>query len=284
MHVSIVAHAVKPGLKRIPQIKNIIAIASGKGGVGKSTVCINLAKALQQLGAKVGVLDADIYGPSVPTMLQVDATAIAAHRATAITPDNKFMPLAVDGIATMSLAYLLASDDPTIWRGPMASKALMQLLEQTAWPELDYLIVDLPPGTSDVHLTMLQKVPLTAAVVVTTPETTATKISAKAILMFNKLEIPVLGLIENMSFARCSNCNHVNHPFGDGGGAALAVTHQLPLLGQIPLGGVGDEEVADNHHHHHHNNNFINIATQMQQRCALLARDYSLAVGVKVVS
>ncbi len=215
-------------LAPIPNVKNVIAVSSGKGGVGKSATAVNLAYALQQEGARVGILDADIYGPSVPIMLGNPS----AHPDS---KDNRTMhPLMVKGVAANSIGYLVDSDSATIWRGPMATKALKQLIYETKWPLIDYLIVDLPPGTGDVHLTMAQQVPLSAAVIVTTPQTLATADAKKGIAMFEKLEIPVLGVVENMSYFECK-CGEKSYPFSQGGSVTLAKEHGTEVLGELPL-------------------------------------------------
>jgi ATP-binding protein involved in chromosome partitioning len=216
-------------LAPITNIKNIIAVASGKGGVGKSTTSINLAFALMKEGAKVGILDADIYGPSIPIMLG----NTSAHPES---EDNKHMqPLMAHGLVANSIGYLVPQDDAAVWRGPMASRALTQLLNETLWPVLDYLIVDMPPGTGDIQLTMAQQVPLTAAVIVTTPQDLALADAQKGISMFEKVDVPVLGLIENMSYYQCRACGTKDYVFSKDGGEALAERHGLPLLGQLPL-------------------------------------------------
>jgi ATP-binding protein involved in chromosome partitioning len=213
----------------VTNIKNIIAVASGKGGVGKSTTSINLAFALQQEGAKVGILDADIYGPSIPIMLGNEG----AHPTSS---DNKHMqPLQAHGMVANSIGYLVPQEDAAVWRGPIASRALKQLLDETLWPVLDYLIVDMPPGTGDIQLTMAQQVPLTAAVVVTTPQDLALADAQKGISMFEKVNVPVLGLVENMSYYQCRVCGTKDYVFSKDGGEALAERHGLPLLGQLPL-------------------------------------------------
>ena len=222
----------------VTNIKNIIAVASGKGGVGKSTTSINLAFALMQEGAKVGVLDADIYGPSIPIML-------GNPDAHPHSDDNKHMqPLVSHGVVANSIGYLVPQDDAAVWRGPMASRALKQLIDETLWPVLDYLIVDMPPGTGDIQLTMAQQVPLTAAVVVTTPQDLALADAQKGISMFDKVNVPVLGLIENMSYYQCRACGTKDYIFSKDGGEALAERHGLPLLGQLPLD-IGIREHAD---------------------------------------
>lgn len=214
---------------RLPSVKNIIAVASGKGGVGKSTTSINLAFALLQEGARVGVLDADIYGPSVPIMLGNPDEHPGSE-------DQKHMyPLECHGLVANSVGYLVPADNATIWRGPMASRALQQLVSDTLWPELDYLIVDMPPGTGDIQLTLAQQVPVTAAVVVTTPQDLALADAIKGIAMFNKVDIPVLGLVENMSYHQCKQCGHKEHVFSSGGGQKLAEKYATTLLGQLPL-------------------------------------------------
>ena len=213
----------------VTNIKNIIAGASGKGGVGKSTTSINLAFALMQEGAKVGILDADIYGPSIPIML-------GNPDAHPESEDNKHMqPLMAHGLVANSIGYLVPQKDAAVWRGPMASRALKQLLDETLWPVLDYLIVDMPPGTGDIQLTMAQQVPLTASVVVTTPQDLALADAQKGISMFEKVNVPVLGLIENMSYYQCRACGTKDYVFSKDGGEALAERHGLPLLGQLPL-------------------------------------------------
>ena len=213
----------------VTNIKNIIAVASGKGGVGKSTTSINLAFALMQEGAKVGILDADIYGPSIPIML-------GNPDAHPESEDNKHMqPLKAHGLVANSIGYLVPQEDAAVWRGPMASRALKQLLDETLWPVLDYLIVDMPPGAGDIQLTMAQQVPLTASIVVTTPQDLALADAQKGISMFEKVNVPVLGLIENMSYYQCRACGTKDYVFAKDGGEALAERHGLPLLGQLPL-------------------------------------------------
>ena len=210
-------------------IKNIIAVASGKGGVGKSTTTVNLAYALIAEGAKVGILDADIYGPSIPTLLGL-------KNAKPSSADGKLMdPLTAHGLNAMSIGFLVDKDDATVWRGPMASGAFNQLLTETAWPELDYLLIDMPPGTGDIQLTLAQKVPVAAAVIVTTPQDMALIDAAKGIAMFDKVNVPVLGIIENMSYHLCENCGHKSHIFGEAGGLEMANSKQTQLLGQLPL-------------------------------------------------
>ena len=214
---------------RHSQIKHIILVASGKGGVGKSTSAVNLARGLQQNGAKVGILDADIYGPSVPILLGL------ADDSPAAKDENTLLPMEKSGLFAQSIGFLLPKGDATVWRGPMASSALMQLLNETAWPELDYLIVDMPPGTGDIQLTMSQKIPASGAVIITTPQDLALADATKGIDMFNKVNVPIVGLLENMSYFHCQHCNGVNHIFGQDGGKYLAERISIPLLGQVPL-------------------------------------------------
>ena len=224
----IAAHAVQPALAPSPRIRNVIAVGSGKGGVGKSTTAVNLALALQRLGAKVGVLDADVYGPSVPAMLGLSGRPES--------PDNKSIePLRAFGVEAMSIGLLVDVDAPMIWRGPMATSALTQLFNDTRWGDLDYLLVDLPPGTGDIQLTLAQKIPVAGAVIVTTPQDIATLDARKALKMFEKVKVPVLGIVENMAVHVCSNCGHAEHLFGQGGGEAMAAQYGVPLLGSLPL-------------------------------------------------
>ncbi|GAA0493656.1 iron-sulfur cluster carrier protein ApbC [Tatumella punctata] len=210
-------------------VKNIIAVSSGKGGVGKSSTAINLALALQAEGARVGLLDADIYGPSIPLMMGTEQQRPSS-------PDGKHMaPVMAHGLATNSIGYLVTEENAMVWRGPMASKALLQLLNETLWPDLDYLIIDMPPGTGDIQLTLAQNIPVTAALVVTTPQDVALLDARKGVVMFNKVDVPVLGIIENMSQHICSNCGHHEAIFGTGGAERLAEEYGITLCGQIPL-------------------------------------------------
>lgn len=212
-----------------PRIRHIIVVASGKGGVGKSTTTVNIALALQKLGNRVGVLDADIYGPSIPTMLGVDNVKPELE-------NEQFVPVNAHGLAMLSIGSLLDRDNtPVAWRGPKATGALMQLYNQTNWPQLDYLVIDMPPGTGDVQLTLAQRIPVTGAVIVTTPQHIALLDAQKGIEMFNKTHIPVLGVVENMALHTCSNCNHTEAIFGTGGGERIAEQYQVPLLGRLPL-------------------------------------------------
>ena len=224
----VVAHAVQRGVQLLPKVKNIVAVASGKGGVGKSTTAVNLALALAAEGASVGILDADIYGPSVPMMMGIDGRPES--------DDGKTMePLENYGLQVMSIGFLVAKDEAMIWRGPMATQALEQLLRQTNWRDLDYLIVDMPPGTGDIQLTLSQRVPMTGAVVVTTPQDIALLDAKKGIKMFEKVGVPILGIVENMAVHVCSQCGHVEHIFGADGGKKMAAEYQMDYLGALPL-------------------------------------------------
>ena len=224
----VIAHAVQRGVQLLPGVKNIVAVASGKGGVGKSTTAVNLALALAAEGAKVGILDADIYGPSVPMMMGVDGKPESE--------DGKTMePLENYGVQVMSIGLLVAQDQAMIWRGPMATQAIDQLLRQTNWGDLDYLVVDMPPGTGDIQLTLSQRVPLTGAVIVTTPQDIALLDARKGIKMFEKVGVPILGIIENMASHVCSQCGHVEHIFGADGGRKMAEEYGMDYLGALPL-------------------------------------------------
>lgn len=225
----IVAHAVQDGVqKTLPQIKNIIAVASGKGGVGKSTVAVNLALALAAEGAEVGILDADIYGPSQPQMLGIQGQA---H----VYENKQFEPMRSHGLQSMSIGYLIDVNTPMIWRGPMVSTALQQLLRDTRWQEMDYLIVDLPPGTGDIQLTLAQKIPVSGVVIVTTPQDIALLDARKGLEMFRKVKVSILGIVENMSVHTCSQCGHEESIFGAGGGERIAKDCGVDLLGSLPL-------------------------------------------------
>jgi len=224
----VVSHAVQRGVKLVPGIKNIIAVASGKGGVGKWTTAVNLALALAAEGAAVGVLDADIYGPSQPMMLGI------AGRPE--SKDGKSLePMVGHGLQAISIGFLIDIDTPMVWRGPMVTQALEQLLKDTRWRELDYLVVDLPPGTGDIQLTLAQKVPVTGAVIVTTPQDIALIDARKGLKMFEKVGIPILGVVENMSIHVCPKCGHESHIFGEGGAARMVKDYGTELLGQLPL-------------------------------------------------
>ena len=239
-HVSTFVTEIKP--HDIKGIKNIIAVASGKGGVGKSTTAVNLAYGLIEEGAKVAILDADIYGPSIPMMLGIRDERPESE-------DGKtLLPMRSHELYAMSLGFLVDEKDATVWRGPMASRAFMQLLNETAWPDIDYLIVDMPPGTGDIQLTLAQQVPVAGSVVVTTPQDIALADAEKGIAMFNKVSVPVLGIIENMSYYQCTNCGHKDHLFGQDGGKRIAASHKTALLGQLPLDirirEAGDEGIS----------------------------------------
>ncbi len=224
-------------IKAHPRIKHIILIASGKGGVGKSTTTVNIALALQKLGKRVGVLDADIYGPNIPNMLGV------ADK-TPIQENNQFVPIEAHGLAMLSIGSLLASEQtPVAWRGIKATGALMQMYNQTNWPNLDYLLIDMPPGTGDIQLTLAQRIPITGAVIVTTPQYIALLDAQKGIEMFKKTNIPVIGVVENMALHTCSNCGHSEAIFGEGGGDKMVAEYQVPLLGQLPLAKAIREQV-----------------------------------------
>jgi ATP-binding protein involved in chromosome partitioning len=222
------AHKVQKDLNPLPKVKNIIAVASGKGGVGKSTTAVNLALALVAEGAKVGVLDADIYGPSIPRMLGVSGKPDS-------TDGQHIEPKLAHGIQAMSIGFLIEEDTPMIWRGPMVTQALTQLLNETNWVDLDYLIIDLPPGTGDIQLTLCQRVPVSGALIVTTPQDIALLDARKGLKMFEKVEVPVLGIVENMAIHICSQCGHAEHVFGSGGGKHMSDEYDVPLLGSLPL-------------------------------------------------
>ncbi|MDI1291228.1 MAG: iron-sulfur cluster carrier protein ApbC [Methylobacter sp.] len=226
--VKIVSHAVQQALKPLPNVKNIIAVASGKGGVGKSTTAVNLALALAAEGANVGILDADIYGPSIPMMLGLSGYPESKDKKT-------MMPKVAYGIQTISIGYLVEADQAMIWRGPMVTTALQQLLKDTNWDKLDYLIVDLPPGTGDIQLTLSQQIPVSGAIIVTTPQDIALIDAQRGLGMFEKVNVPVLGLVENMSMHICSNCGHEEAIFGAGGGLAMAERNRIEFLGSLPL-------------------------------------------------
>jgi ATP-binding protein involved in chromosome partitioning len=228
VNVKIVAHAVQRGVALLPGVKNVVAVASGKGGVGKSTTAVNLALALATEGARVGLLDADIYGPSIPMMMGIDGKPES-------TDGQTMEPMENYGVQVMSIGFLVPADEAMIWRGPMATQALEQLLRQTNWKDLDYLIVDLPPGTGDIQLTLSQKVPMTGAVIVTTPQDIALLDARKGIKMFEKVSVPILGIVENMAVHVCSQCGHVEHIFGADGGKKMAAEYKADYLGALPL-------------------------------------------------
>ena len=226
--VRIASHSVQRGVQLLPNVKNIVAVASGKGGVGKSTTAVNLALALAAEGASVGLLDADIYGPSQPMMMGIEGRPESV--------DGKNMePMENYGLQVMSIGFLVAQDEAMIWRGPMATQALEQLLRQTNWKDLDYLIVDMPPGTGDIQLTLSQRVPLTGAVIVTTPQDIALLDARKGIKMFEKVGVPILGIVENMAVYCCPNCGHTEHIFGADGGKNMAAEYGMDYLGALPL-------------------------------------------------
>jgi ATP-binding protein involved in chromosome partitioning len=224
----ITSHAVQRGVKLVPGVKNIVAVASGKGGVGKSTTAANLALALAAEGASVGVLDADIYGPSQPMMLGISGRPESK--------DGKTLePLEAYGVQAMSIGFLIDVDTPMVWRGPMVTQALEQLLKDTNWREVDYLVVDMPPGTGDIQLTLSQKVPVTGAVIVTTPQDIALLDARKGLKMFEKVGVPIVGIVENMAIHVCSKCGHAEHIFGEGGGERMCRDYGVPFLGSLPL-------------------------------------------------
>ncbi len=224
----ITAHAVQRGVALLPNVKNIVAVASGKGGVGKSTTAVNLALALAAEGASVGLLDADIYGPSLPMMMGITGKPESLD-------GTNMEPMENYGVQVMSIGFLVAQDEAMIWRGPMATQALEQLLRQTNWKDLDYLIVDMPPGTGDIQLTLSQRVPMTGAVVVTTPQDIALLDAKKGIKMFEKVGVPILGIVENMAVHVCTNCGHTEHIFGADGGKKMAADYNMAYLGALPL-------------------------------------------------
>ncbi len=272
--IHIVSHSVQKTLKPLVGVKNIIAVASGKGGVGKSTTSVNLALALAAEGANVGILDADIYGPSIPTMLGLSGQPEVA--------DGKAMiPKVSFGIQTISIGYLVDPDQPMIWRGPMVTGALQQLLTQTRWENLDYLIIDLPPGTGDIQLTLAQQIPVSGAVIVTTPQDIALIDAQRGLGMFEKVNVPILGLIENMSIHICSQCGHEEAIFGQGGGLAMASKNNVELLGSLPLD-IQIRQLADSGRptvvadpDSRAAQMYKAIARKMAAKLAMRARDYS---------
>lgn len=279
---NIVAHAVQPGVARVEGVRNIIAVASGKGGVGKSTTAVNLALALQGEGARVGLLDADIYGPSVPLLLGVSVRPKSLD-------GKKMIPVLGHGLQTNSIGFLMNDDTPAIWRGPMVTQALEQLLRQTQWDDLDYLIVDMPPGTGDIALTLAQSVPVAGAVIVTTPQDIALIDARKGLKMFEKVNVPILGIIENMSVHICSHCGHVEPIFGQGGGQRLAADYQALWLGSLPLT-MAIREQADagkpivvSHPDSEAAQLYRAIAARLAGKIATLPRDTSDKFGVIAV-
>ena len=270
----VVSHAVQKGTKPLSGVRNTIAVASGKGGVGKSTTAVNLALALRDEGATVGLLDADIYGPSQPRML--GALGKPESR------DGKSMePKISHGIQSISIGHLVEEDTPMIWRGPMATSALEQLLRETNWQDLDYLIIDLPPGTGDIQLTLCQRIPVSGALIVTTPQDIALLDARKGLKMFEKVAVPVIGIIENMSLHTCSKCGHVEHIFGSGGGASMARQYGVELLGELPLdirireGVDAGQPTLVTHPDAPFSNVYRDIARKVAARLALRAKDYS---------
>ncbi|AHE97627.1 iron-sulfur cluster carrier protein ApbC [Thioalkalivibrio paradoxus] len=262
----VVSHAVQKSLKPMPGIKNIIAVASGKGGVGKSTTAVNLALALAAEGGRVGVLDADIYGPSQPRMLGISGQPESQ--------DGKTMePLQKYDLQAMSIGFLIEEDTPMIWRGPMVTQALEQLLRDTNWHDLDYLVVDLPPGTGDVQLTLSQKIPVSGALIVTTPQDIALLDARKGLKMFEKVDVPVLGIVENMSIHICSKCGHEEHIFGHGGGEQMAKDFGVDLLGALPLD-IQIREQADGGE--------PTVVREPQSRIAEIYREIARRTGAKL--
>ena len=270
----ITPHVGQRGIKGLPHVKNIIAVASGKGGVGKSTTSVNLAIALAQEGSRVGILDADIYGPSQPMMLGAAETPELKDKKT-------LLPIVRHGIQSMSIGYLIGETAPMVWRGPMVSTALQQLLNDTMWDALDYLIIDLPPGTGDIQLTLAQKIPVSAAVIVTTPQDLALLDARRAHEMFRKVNVPVLGVIENMSTHICSQCGHEEAIFGAGGGQSLSDQYNIELLGSLPLD-IQIREQTDNgtptvaqSPESQNASKYREIARKVAAKLSLQARDYS---------
>jgi ATP-binding protein involved in chromosome partitioning len=270
----IIARAAQKGVDLIAGVKNIVAVASGKGGVGKSTTAANLALALAAEGAKVGMLDADIYGPSQPRML--------GAKGQPESPDGKSLnPLVSHGIKSMSIGYLIDEETPMIWRGPMVTQALEQLLKDTNWGELDYLVVDLPPGTGDTQLTLAQKIPVSGAVIITTPQDISLLDARKGLKMFTKVQVPVLGVIENMSIHICSHCGHEEYIFGQGGGVRMAKEEDVEFLGALPLDKAIRENADDGHPTVVADPNsriseiYREIALRVAAKLSLQAKDYS---------
>ena len=266
VYAKIVAHAVQRGVKPIPGIRNIVAVASGKGGVGKSTTAVNLALALAAEGAKVGLLDADVYGPSQPQMLGLKGQ-----------PESKdgksFEPMEAHGLQAMSIGFLVDQETPMVWRGPMVTQALMQMLNDTRWRDLDYLVVDMPPGTGDIQLTLAQQVPVTGAVIVTTPQDIALLDARKGYKMFEKVGIPIFGVIENMSTHICSKCGHEEHIFGEGGAARMAKDYGVDMLGSLPLD-IKIREQADG--------GAPTVVSEPDSRVAEIYRSIARLIAVKI--
>lgn len=262
----VVAHKVQQGVKPYPGIKNIIAVASGKGGVGKSTTAVNLALALAAEGATVGVLDADIYGPSQPRMLGI-------QRRPESRDGKSIEPVMNYGIQAMSIGFLIDEEEPMIWRGPMVTSALDQMLRDTNWRDVEYLVVDLPPGTGDIQLTLVQRVPVSGAIIVTTPQDIALLDARKGLRMFEKVNVPVLGIVENMSLHICSQCGHEEPVFGKGGGERMAAQYGVALLGQLPLD-IRIREDADSGN--------PSVATEPEGRIAQIYRDIARRIAAKL--
>ncbi|MDI6750969.1 MAG: iron-sulfur cluster carrier protein ApbC [Rhodocyclaceae bacterium] len=267
VYQKIVSHAVQKGVKLIPGVKNIIAVASGKGGVGKSTTAVNLALALAAEGANVGLLDADIYGPSQPQMLGIPDSQPES------TDGRKLEPMMAHGIQAMSIGFLIDPETPMVWRGPMVTQALNQLLGDTNWKDLDYLVVDLPPGTGDIQLTLAQQVPVTGAVIVTTPQDIALLDARKGLKMFEKVGIPILGIVENMSIHICSKCGHEEHIFGEGGGKKMCEDYEVEFLGALPLDKNIREQVDSGH---------PTVVADPNGRVAEIYRTIARRIGVKI--
>jgi ATP-binding protein involved in chromosome partitioning len=266
VHSKIVAHTAQRGVKLLANVKNIIAVASGKGGVGKSTTAVNLALALAAEGAQVGILDADIYGPSQPMMMGITGRPE--------TSDGKTMePMENHGLQVSSIGFMIDPDEPMVWRGPIVTQALQQLLEQTNWRDLDYLIVDMPPGTGDIQLTLSQKVPVTGAVIVTTPQDIALLDARKGLKMFEKVGIPILGIVENMSTHICSNCGHAESIFGEGGGQKMCAEYGVDFLGALPLT-MAIREQTDS--------GMPTVVADPDGKVAAIYRDIARKVAVKV--
>ena len=260
------SHTVQGGMNPLEGIKNVIAIASGKGGVGKSTTAVNMALALQMEGARVGVLDADIYGPSIPRMLGIEGKPESS--------DGKSLePMGGHGLQAMSIGFMIDEETPMIWRGPMVTQALEQLLRDTRWKSLDYLIIDLPPGTGDVQLTLAQKVPVSGAVIVTTPQDIALLDARKGLKMFEKVEVPVLGVVENMSIHICTECGHAEHIFGQGGGEKMCDLHNVDFLGALPL----DIDIRINADEGH-----PSVADDPESKASLIYRDIARRTAAKL--
>jgi len=283
-HSKIVPRVAKNGIRPMGGVKNIIAVASGKGGVGKSTTSVNLALALQILGARVGLLDADIYGPNLALML-----GVAEGTRPQVEAQKYLIPLMAQGLQTMSMSYVTTEDTPIVWRGPKASGAFKQLLGTTLWKELDYLIIDMPPGTGDIQLTLGQDIPVNGAVIVTTPQNMATQDAKKGIEMFQKVNVPILGIIENMSTHVCSNCGHEEAIFGEGGGEALANKYHKLFLGALPLLPVIREDcdkglpTVARAPDSDISKRYVEIAAKVSATLALMSAELSQP-GIKVVS